>query len=254
MTENDAPILSREAAEAALKPLRETLAAMAEPGYAAFQRRLIPNIPPETILGVRTPALRQMAKELAGGDTLSFLEATLPHPTYEENALHGFLLEREKNFDRILGGLRLFLPYVDNWAVCDQVRPAALKRDLPRLKEQIVLWLRDPHPYTVRYGIEALMSYYLDGAAFTPDIPEAVAVIRRDEYYVNMMIAWFFATALAKQYDATLPYLTEHRLAPATHNAAIKKARESFRITPEQKAFLQTLKIPGVKPLTPEKN
>lgn len=241
--------LSHKAAEAALAPLRRALEERSEPDYAAFQRKLIPNIPPETILGVRTPILRQMAKELAAGDTLACLEATLPHRFFEENAIHGFLLEREKDFGRCIAGLNRFLPYVDNWATCDQIRPAALKKDLPRMREQTRIWMGDPHPYTVRYGLETRMRYDLEDAASAAEVLEEAAAIRREDYYVNMMIAWLFATALAKQYKVTLPFLTERRLPPAVHNAALQKARESFRIAPEQKAFLLTLKIPGVKSL-----
>lgn len=210
--------------------------------YRDFQRTLLPTLPPETIIGVRTPQLRTMAQELARQpEGTAFLDL-LPHRYYEENNLHAFLIERIRDYDQVIARLERFLPYVDNWATCDSMSPAIFKRHLPQLRDQCRRWLDSDHTYTVRYGIGMLMRHFLDDA-FSPEYLEWVAGVHSSEYYVNMMVAWYFATALAKQYDAVLPYLTEYRLARWTHNKAIQKALESYRITPEQKQFLRGWKV-----------
>ena len=214
---------------------------MADPAYKAFQAKLMPNIPPETILGVRTPALRAFAKQFQKDERKDSFLAALPHAFYEENNLHAFLLEGVRDFGDSLAAVDRFLPYVDNWATCDCMSPKALGKDKPRLREAVNRWIASGETYTVRYGIGTLMRWFLDDG-FSPDVLKAAAETESEEYYVNMMRAWFFATALAKRYEETLPYFTERRLDAFTHKKAIQKAVESYRITPEQKAFLRTLR------------
>ena len=208
-----------------------------------FQCGLMPTVDPDTVIGVRTPALRKLAKDFAKApETAEFLQ-TLPHRYYEENNLHGLQISAMRDYDGAVAALDAFLPYVDNWATCDLIRPKVFQKHLPELLEKIEVWLSSDRTYTIRFGLEMLMTYYLDDA-FCPEYLELAAGVRSGEYYANMMIAWYFATALAKQYDAALPYLRECRLDPWTHNKAIQKAIESYRVTDEQKAYLQTLKVP----------
>ena len=218
------------------------LFALQDTEYRDFQCRLIPNVDPNTVIGVRTPELRKFAKDFAKEPEAAEFLRILPHRYFEENNLHGFLIERMKDYDRVIAALDAFLPFVDNWATCDQLRPGVFAKRPPQLREQIQIWMASGHTYTVRFGIEMLMCLYLDDA-FLPEYLDWVAAIRSDEYYVNMMTAWFFATALAKQYDAALPYIEERRLAPWTHNKAIQKAVESYRIADAQKAYLRSLKV-----------
>lgn len=222
--------------------VRARLFEMRDPAYKAFHSRLIPTVDPETILGVRTPALRRYARALAKTSEAEAFLRILPHRYYEENNLHGFLIEAMSDYDRVIEALDAFLPYVDNWATCDLMRPRVFAKHLPALSGQIGLWLRSAHPYTVRFGLEMRMVFFLD-AHFRPEYLEEAAGVRSDEYYVHMMVAWFFATALAKQYDAALPFLTERRLDARTQNKAIQKALESFRVPDSQKAYLRTLKV-----------
>ncbi len=210
--------------------------------YRDFQCKLMPTVATDTVIGVRTPELRKFAKEFSEKPESNEFLKILPHKYYEENNLHGFLIENIKDYDRIIVELDAFLPYVDNWATCDLIRPRVLKKHLKELLVKIREWISDDHTYTIRFGIEMLMSFYLD-EQFCPEYLELVADIRSEEYYVNMMIAWYFATALAKQYDAVLPYIEQHRLNEWTHNKAIQKAIESYRVSGEQKAYLRTLKI-----------
>ena len=211
---------------------------MRDEGYAALQRRLIPTARPDGFIGVRTPALRAFAKELyKSGEGEAFL-GLLPHTTFDENQLHAFLLSEEKDFDRCVLRVNAFLPYVDNWATCDQLSPKAFKKHREQLLPFIRRWMADAHPYTVRFGIGMLMQHCLD-EAFDPAYPALVAGIRSEEYYVNMMVAWYFATALAKQYAAVLPYIAKKRLPPWVHNKTIQKAVESCRVSPEQKEELK---------------
>lgn len=210
--------------------------------YRDFSHSLMPTVDKEKVIGVRTPALRKLAKELSKDERSKNFMSSLPHVYYEENNLHAFMIEQIKDFDTAILETDRFLPYVDNWATCDCMSPKAFKKDLDRLLTKIDQWLSSSHTYTVRYGICTLMRYYLDDR-FSPDLLKKVAEIRSDEYYVKMMIAWYFATALAKQYDATLPYISEKKLDKWTHNKAIQKAIESYRVTDEHKAYLKTLKI-----------
>ena len=209
--------------------------------YKQFHSKLMPTINPDVIIGVRTPELRKLAKQLAKSTDVEQFLRQLPHRYYEENNLHGFLIESIKEFDACIFALNQFLPYVDNWATCDMMAPKVLKKDLPKLYEWTKIWIASGKTYTIRFGVNMLMKYFLD-EAFLPEYPELVASIAAEEYYVKMVVAWYFATALAKQYDAVLPYLTEHRLDVWTHNKTIQKAVESYRILVEQKDYLKTLK------------
>jgi len=221
--------------------IQEKLISLSEPGYRDFMAPLLPNLPRERILGVRTPALRSFAKELyRAGEYEPFLRQ-LPHAYYEENNLHAFLLAEMRDFDRCLAELERFLPYIDNWATCDCLRPKVFAKNKAQLLARIPAWLTSGETYTVRYGIGMLMCHFLDGD-FRPEYLSWVADVRSGEYYINMMIAWYFATALAKQYEAALPYLENRRLDRWTHNKTIQKAVESYRITGEQKAYLKSLK------------
>ena len=209
--------------------------------YRDFQGSLIPTVKKERIIGVRTPELRAMAKALRGGDEAAEFLRRLPHLYFEENQLHAFLIETITDFDACVAALDAFLPYVDNWATCDSMSPKVLGRHKETLRVHIDRWLASPQPYTVRYGVGMLMRWFLD-EAFCPDDLLAVAALRSEDYYVKMMVAWYFATALAKQYDAALPFLEASRLPQWTHNKAIRKALESRRLSPEQKQHLKTLK------------
>ena len=224
------------------RQVREQLFAMQDTGYQEFHSRLIPTINPELVIGVRTPELRKFAKKFAGTPEAAAYLAILPHRYYEENNLHGFLIETIKDYDTCVDALNEFLPYVDNWATCDGMSPKVLGKHLPRLREQIFLWIRSDETYTVRYGLGMLMRYFLD-EEFQPEYLELAASVQSEEYYVRMMVAWYFATALAKQYDASVRYLEEKRLEPWVHNKAIQKARESYRVPAERKAYLNTLKV-----------
>lgn len=208
--------------------------------YKTFHSKLMPTISKDVIIGVRTPVLRKLAKQLAGTAGAEAFLKQLPHHYYEENNLHGFLLEAIRDFDACIAALNEFLPYVDNWATCDMMSPKVLKSDLTKLYEWVKIWIASGDTYSIRFGVNMLMKYYLD-EAFLPEYPALVASICSEEYYVKMVVAWYFATALAKQYDAVLPYLTEHRLDVWTHNKTIQKAVESYRITPEQKAYLKNI-------------
>ncbi|MDO5155118.1 MAG: DNA alkylation repair protein [Eubacteriales bacterium] len=227
-----------------VQTVQKRLFAMQDLEYKAFQAKLMPTIEEGHIIGVRTPNVRRLAKELSlekNSDMEVFIR-TLPHAYYEENNLHAFLIEGIKDYEWCIAELDAFLPYVDNWATCDSMAPKILKKHLLELEEKIRKWISEEHAYTIRYGIGMLMRFYLD-EAFEVRYLEMVSDIQSKEYYVNMMIAWYFATALAKQWDATIPYIEKETLDNWTHNKAIQKALESNRITAEQKAYLRTLKI-----------
>ena len=213
----------------------------ADEGYRAFHMRLVPNVEPARILGVRVPEVRALARSLAGTPEAETFLRELPHEYYEENNLHAFLLERERDYGALIEGLNRFLPFVDNWATCDSLSPALFKKHPDGLPEQALQWMQSDQTYTVRFGIGVLMRYYLD-EGFRPEYAERVAAVRSEEYYVRMMVAWYFATALAAREEDVLPYLTGRRLDPWTHRKAIRKAIESNRITPERKQFLRTLR------------
>lgn len=218
------------------------LFSMQDKEYKAFHAKLIPNIKEENIIGVRTPQLRKYAKEFAKTDKAEIFLNCLPHKYYEENNLHGFLLEQIKDFERCIDEVEKFLPHIDNWATCDSMAPKVFKKNLPALFQKIEIWIESDETYTVRFAIGMLMRYFLD-EEFRMIYPQMVAKVKSDEYYINMMIAWYFATALAKQYDRVLPFIENRELEVWTHNKAIQKAIESRRITPEQKEYLRQQKI-----------
>jgi 3-methyladenine DNA glycosylase AlkD len=209
--------------------------------YKEFMSRLIPTVDPKKVLGVRTPALKAMAKQLKNDERgRRFLEE-LPHAYFEENQLHGFLISEIGDFEMCIDALEKFLPYMDNWATCDQTSPKVFKKHREELLPYIQKWLQSPYTYTVRFAVGLLMQHFLD-ADFKPEYLEMVSGIRSEEYYINMEIAWYMATALAKQWDAAIPYLEQVKMEKWVHNRTIQKARESYRITEEQKAYLKTLK------------
>lgn len=224
-----------------VEEIREELFRMQDVEYRDFQSRLIPTVDPAAVIGVRTPELRNYAKQLAKRERVQeFLDA-LPHPYFDENQLHAFLISEIREYEPCMREVNRFLLYVDNWATCDQLSPKVFKRHREELIRQVKRWIQSEKTYTVRFGIRMLMQYFLD-EDFAPEYPELVAGIRTEEYYVNMMIAWYFATALAKQYEAALPYIEDRRLDAWTHKKAIQKAAESYRISPEQKEYLKSLK------------
>ncbi len=222
--------------------IREKLFSLKDDKYAEFQSKLIPAVPRTGFIGVRTPELRKLAKDLAKlPDTAQFLD-DLPHETFDENNLHGMIISYLKDYDETIRRLDEFLPFVDNWAVCDQMSPAIFKKHKNALLSEIKRWQMSDREYTVRFGTGMLMAHYLD-EDFSTEYIEWAAVANRDEYYVKMMTAWFFATALSKQYDSTVIWLEQRRLDTWTHNKAIQKAVESYRISDEKKQYLKTLRI-----------
>ena len=210
--------------------------------YRDFHAKLMPTVNKEKIIGVRTPALRVFAKKYGKTDEAKEYLQILPHQYYEENNLHGLLIEQIKDYDTCLEELERFLPYIDNWATCDMLAVKVVKNHLDTFIDEVYRWMESDHAYTIRFGISMLMRYYLEDA-FQMEYPEKVAQIRSEEYYVNMMRAWYFATALAKQYEKILPFIEEQKLDVWTHNKTIQKAIESYRISPEQKEYLRGLKI-----------
>lgn len=200
------------------------------------------TVTPDIVIGVRTPDLRKLAKEYAHTPQAEKFLAGLPHRYYEENNLHGFLIETIQDYESAIQAIEAFLPCIDNWTPRDLISPKVFKKHLPELYEKIKIWLQSDRTYTVRFGIGMLLGFYL-GDAFRLEMPKLVAGIRSEVYYINMMIAWYFATALVKQPDAAMPFIQEHRLEKWTHNKAIQKAIESYRVSDETKAYLRTLKI-----------
>ena len=221
--------------------VQQKLFALQDKGYQAGSVKLNPTVDPETIIGVRIPALRQLAKELKGTDEAAAFLSVLPHAYFEEYLLHAFLIGFIKDFEQAVTQVDRLLPYLNSWALTDSMRIKAFDKAPEALLPHIDSWLSDDRPYTVRYGVLCLMNYFLDDR-FKPAYLEKVAAVQSEEYYVRMMQAWYFATALAKQYAATLPFIENTRLEKWTHNKAIQKAIESYRITPEQKTYLRTLK------------
>ena len=210
--------------------------------YAEFQQKLTPTHSRDHFIGVRTPELKKLAKELSRrGDVSEFLDS-LPHRYFEEDQLHSFIISGEKDFGRCIVLTEKFLPYVDNWATCDQLSPKVFAKHCEELLPLVDKWLASGHTYTVRFAMGTLMRYFL-GENFRAEYADKVAEFRSDEYYINMMRAWYFATALAKNYSEVLPYIENRRLDQWTHNKTIQKAAESFRVTDEQKLYLRSLKI-----------
>lgn len=221
--------------------IQRQLFALRDQAYKDFHKKLIPTIDSNRIIGVRTPILRSMAKRWAGQpEAQAFLHA-LPHTYYEENNLHAFLLEQITDYPTLLAELNVFLPYIDNWATCDGLRPKCVKKHLPEFLQEIRGWMQSERTYTVRFGINMLMSFYLDDA-FQEEYLSWIAQVQSKEYYVQMMQAWYFATALAKQWDSTIGYLQTGQLSTWVHNKTIQKAIESRRVTDQHKQYLRTLK------------
>ena len=220
----------------------EKLFSMQDLKYKEFHSKLMPTVDSDLVIGVRTPELRKFAKEFMKTEYAEDFLSFLPHKYYEENNLHAFMISSLKDFNKTVEKLNVFLPFVDNWATCDMMRPVSFKNHHHELLAEIEKWLESDKPYTVRFGIEMLMIHFL-GEDFDLSYPQKVASIRSDEYYVRMMVAWYFATALALQYEKILPFIEKKILDPWTHNKAIQKAVESYRITAEQKEYLKTLKI-----------
>ena len=221
--------------------IRTELKKLQDTGYRDMQVTIIPTVDPDSIIGVRTPALRQLAKELSKREDISSFLEDLPHKYFEENQLHAFILSVMKDAVSCIKLVDSFLPYVDNWATCDQMSPKVIKKNKDLLLEYVNVWIKSDLTYVKSFAIGMLMEHFLD-EDFKTSYLTTVSKIRSEEYYVNMMIAWYFATALAKQYDAALPYIEGHKLDKWTHNKSIQKAVESYRITPEQKEYLKTLR------------
>lgn len=221
--------------------IREKLFSLSDESYKAFHSKLMPTVDSNKIIGVRTPVLRKFAAELYKSAEYKDFMQDLPHKYYEEDNLHGFLIEKIKDFDECLSETEKLLPYIDNWATCDMLRPKIFKQEPEKLYSKIKEWLDSDKTYTVRFAIGCLLSFYLDDN-FKKEHLQLVGSIVSDEYYINMMIAWYFATALSKQYDSTIPYIEERKLPEWVHRKTIQKAIESYRITDETKAYLRTLR------------
>ncbi|MBR3895309.1 MAG: DNA alkylation repair protein [Clostridia bacterium] len=222
--------------------IRADLLALRDESYAVFQGKLMPTVSRETILGVRMPALRAYAGKIAGSEEAREFLSMLPHVWYDENNLHAVLLGSVRGFSEALEAVEAFLPYVDNWATCDMLAPKALLDEPTLLWGKILQWLSSAHTYTIRYGLVRMTAWYLGEPLFCDEVLKAAARVEHEDYYVRMAQAWFFSFALMKQYDATLPYLTNRSLPPWVHNKAIQKAVESFRVKPEIKEYLKTLR------------
>ncbi|MCQ2445700.1 MAG: DNA alkylation repair protein [Clostridia bacterium] len=224
-----------------IQEIEEKLFSLKDEEYRLFQAKLMPGIDPERIIGVRTPLLRALSKELSKEEGIEAFLNDLPHRYYDEYNLHGFIISREKNYEKAVCYVDALLPYVDNWATCDLLSPTVFKKHRGELGKEIERWMTSDRAYTVRFGMEMAMSHYLD-EDFDEKWLRMASEIHSEEYYVRMMAAWYFATALAKQWDAAIPYIENNRLDIWTHNKAIQKAVESYRITESQKDYLRTLR------------
>lgn len=223
-------------------PIVQRLFSLQDQTYQQFQCKLMPTVDPHVVIGVRMPELRRLAKQLRDTPQAEQFLTQLPHTYYEENNLHGLLLCEFKGYEETTEALDRFLPYVDNWATCDLLSPKAFRMHPEPLPHQAWTWMQSPHTYTIRFGIGVLLRFYLDDC-FSPEYLEWAAAVKSEDYYVRMMVAWYFAEALVKQPDAALPYLLQRRLSPWVHNKTIQKATESFRISPDQKQFLRSIHI-----------
>lgn len=222
--------------------LQKELFSMQDEAYKSFNSKLLPTVNPDSVIGIRIPVLRKFAKDFSKKpEALEFLKI-LPHRYFDENNLHAFLIESIKDYDIALSETKRFLPYIDNWATCDMFLPKVFKKNPEKLLSEIKQWIKSDLTYTVRYAIGLLMSIYLD-EHFSPDYLALVSEVHSDEYYINMMIAWYFATALAKQYETAITYITDYKLDPWVHNKTIQKAIESSRISNETKEYLKSFKI-----------
>lgn len=221
-----------------MEEIKRQLFTLQDIKYRDFHSKLMPDTDKETVIGIRVPVLRKFAKSIAGTELAGRFIEELPHHYYEENNLHMMLITGIKDYEECLSEIERFLPYIDNWATCDFPAPKCFANYKEDLLPVIKTWIASEKTYTIRYGIGMLMRLYLD-EDFDPEYVELVAGVKSDEYYVNMMIAWYMATALAKQWDAVIPYIEEHRLAGWVHRKTIQKAVESYRITNEQKDYLK---------------
>ena len=222
--------------------IREELFALQDEKYRDFTKNLTPGLEADSFIGVRTPALKKLAKEYAKAEGIEEFLGDLPHKYFEENQLHAFLISEIKDYETCIREINRFLPYVNNWATCDQMSPKVFAKHKKELLGEVKIWIKSKETYTVRYAIGTLMRHYLDDD-YDEKYPKMVAAVKSEEYYINMMIAWYFATALAKQYESILPYIENQKLSKWTHNKTIQKAIESYRITPEQKEYLRSLKV-----------
>ena len=222
--------------------IQKRLLSLQDEKYKSFNSKLIPNIPIDSQIGVRIPDIRRLAKEIRNTDEAESFLNTLPHKYFEENNLHGYLIEWINDFDNAIEYTEKFLPFIDNWATCDTVSPKVFRKNLPLLYEKIKEWLKSGDTYTIRFGVNMLMKFFLD-ENFSEEVLKLVCEIESEEYYVNMVRAWFFATAMAKQREATIPFLEEKRLDKWTHNKTIQKCIESYRITKEDKEKLKEMKL-----------
>ena len=220
--------------------ISEKLLALQDIPYRDFNSRLIPGVALDSVIGVRIPLIRKMAKELPEKPSKLFL-SELPHSYFEEYHLHAFLIGKIADFDVCIEEAERFLPYIDNWSVCDSFSPKVFKKHKSELLDYINVWLESTHTYTVRFAIKMLMEHFL-GEDFRPEYPEKVASVKSDEYYVKMMVAWYFATALAKQYDAILPYIESDALDDDIHKMTVRKILDSYRIGDEEKNYIRTLR------------
>ena len=223
------------------KEIRKQLQELKDEKYKSFNHSLIPGVDDEFI-GVRTPELKALAKKLSKEKDIQDFLDDLPHHVFEENQLHAFIINEIKDYTEAMNETEKFLPYVNNWATCDQLSPKAFKKDLKDLLKKCKKWIDSKETYTIRFGVGMLMRYFLD-EEFDDAYPKLVAKIHSDEYYVKMMVAWYFATALAKQYDSVIGYLEDKKLDPWVHNKTISKAIESYRVSDEHKDYLKTLRI-----------
>lgn len=219
----------------------KTLLDLKDKKYGEFQIKLIPTVDPKSIIGVRTPELRKLAKEIIKENDYEAFLNDLPHKYFDENQLHVFIISEIKDYDKCLDEVNKFLPYVDNWATCDQMSPKVFKKNHDKLIDNITKWIKSKETYTIRFGIGILMQHFLD-EDFKVEHLKLVANIKSEEYYVNMMRAWYFATALSKQYESAIKYIENNSLDVWTHNKTIQKAIESYRITDKQKEYLRSLK------------
>ena len=222
--------------------IRKELKKLQDKGYREMQVTIIPTLEADSIIGVRTPALRQLAKELAKREDISEFLSDLPHKFFEENQLHAFILSGMKDAESCIRLVDEFLPYVDNWAVCDTISPKLFQKYPEEVYQKIKVWVKSDHPYTVRFGVVSLLQFFLD-EEFRPDMLRLVADIHREEYYIKMAIAWYFSFALIKQYESTIPMVESMTLEPWIQNKTIQKAVESYRIGDERKNYLRTLKV-----------
>jgi len=221
--------------------IKSELLKMQDLDYRDFHSNLVPTLDKDRIIGIRTPILRRFSKQICKNKDINIFLNTLPHYFYEENNLHAFCIEQEKNYTECINKINIFLPYIDNWATCDSLSPSVFAKNKDKLISQIEIWLKSSNIYTVRFGLKCLMTHFLDDD-FRPEYLQMAASVKSNEYYIKMMVAWFFATALTKKYEDTIPYILNKELEVWTHNKTIQKCVESYRITNEHKEYLKKLK------------